>query len=83
MIQSATPTATDMEERIDALLQSLTLDEQVSLLAGADFWTTVPIERVGVPAIKLTDGPNGARAGGFNTVLRGVPMSKAGPDRRF
>ena len=33
MIQSATPTATDMEERIDALLQSLTLDEQVSLLA--------------------------------------------------
>jgi beta-glucosidase len=64
MIQSATPTATDMEERIDALLQSLTLDEQVSLLAGADFWTTVPIERVGVPAIKLTDGPNGARGGG-------------------
>lgn len=73
MIQSATPTATDMEERIDALLQSLTLDEQVSLLAGADFWTTVPIERVGVPAIKLTDGPNGARGGG--SLIGGVPAA--------
>ena len=73
MIQSATPTATDMEERIDALLQSLTLDEQVSLLAGADFWTTVPIERAGVPAIKLTDGPNGARGGG--SLIGGVPAA--------
>ena len=64
MTQSSPPTATAVEERIDALLQSLTLDEQTSLLAGADFWTTVPVERVGVPAIKLSDGPNGARGGG-------------------
>ncbi|MDW8147943.1 MAG: glycoside hydrolase family 3 C-terminal domain-containing protein [Roseiflexaceae bacterium] len=29
-------------------------------------WTTTPIERLGIPAIKVTDGPNGARgAGGF------------------
>src|SRR5262245_31068420 len=49
---------------IDALLDSLTLEEQVSLLSGADFWTTVPVERLGIPAIKVTDGPNGARGGG-------------------
>jgi len=53
-----------IEDRIDALRQALTLDEQASLLAGADFWTTVPVERAGVPAIKVTDGPNGARGGG-------------------
>jgi beta-glucosidase len=64
MTQPIAPTVSALEERIDTLLQSLTLDEQASLLAGADFWTTVPIERVGVPAIKLTDGPNGARGGG-------------------
>jgi beta-glucosidase len=52
------------KQRIDALLEQLTLEEQVSLLAGANFWTTVPVERVGVPAIKVTDGPNGARGGG-------------------
>jgi beta-glucosidase len=49
---------------IDALLDKLTLEEQVALLAGADFWTTVPIERLGIPRIKVTDGPNGARGGG-------------------
>jgi beta-glucosidase len=49
---------------IDELLDNMTLEEQVSLLSGADFWTTVPVERVGIPKIKVTDGPNGARGGG-------------------
>ena len=49
---------------IDALLDRMTLEEQVSLLSGADFWTTVPVERLGIPKIKVTDGPNGARGGG-------------------
>jgi beta-glucosidase len=52
------------EERIEHLLEAMTLEEQVSLLAGANFWMTVPIERLGIPAIKVTDGPNGARGGG-------------------
>lgn len=53
-----------MEPRIEALLEAMTLEEQVALLAGADFWTTVPIPRLGIPAIKVSDGPNGARGGG-------------------
>ena len=43
------------------LLRQLTFEEKVSLLAGADLWHTVPIERLGIPALRLTDGPNGAR----------------------
>jgi beta-glucosidase len=50
-----------MEERIEALLQQMTLEEKVSMLAGANLWYTVPVERLGIPAIKMTDGPNGAR----------------------
>lgn len=49
---------------IENILNQMTLEEQVSLLAGADFWTTVPVERLGVPKIKVTDGPNGARGAG-------------------
>lgn len=52
------------ESRIDALLQALTLGEKVSLLAGATFWTTNSVERLNIPAIKVSDGPNGARGGG-------------------
>ena len=50
---------------IEALLDQMTLEEQVSLLTGADFWTSVPIPRLNVPAFKVSDGPNGARGGIF------------------
>ncbi len=45
----------------ETLLRDLTLDEKAQLTAGADMWNTVAIERLGVPALKMTDGPNGAR----------------------
>ena len=49
---------------IETLLDALSVDEQISLLAGQDFWTTVAVERVGIPSVKVSDGPNGARGGG-------------------
>ena len=55
---------TSTPDRLDTLVDQLTLAEQVSLLAGADFWTTVPIPRLNIPALKVTDGPAGARGGG-------------------
>lgn len=39
--------------------------EQVSLLTAADFWRTKGITEKNVPAIKTSDGPNGARGGIF------------------
>jgi beta-glucosidase len=41
-----------MSSNIEAILGSLTLEEKVKLLAGKDFWETVPIPEKGVPAIK-------------------------------
>src|SRR3712207_3414931 len=61
-VESAT--IAEPDARIDVLLDSMTLEEQVALLAGADFWTTVPIPRLNIPALKVTDGPAGARGGG-------------------
>ncbi|KAI1298546.1 glycoside hydrolase family 3 protein [Xylaria venustula] len=46
-------------------LASLTVEEKVSLLTAADFWRTKAIPEKGIPAIKTSDGPNGARGGIF------------------
>ncbi|KAH6991218.1 glycoside hydrolase superfamily [Ilyonectria sp. MPI-CAGE-AT-0026] len=46
-------------------LANLSLKEKVSLLTAADFWRTKAIPEKGIPAIKTTDGPNGARGGIF------------------
>lgn len=43
------------------VVADLTLEEKASLTSGADFWTTKPVERVGLPSIMLTDGPHGVR----------------------
>jgi len=50
---------------IKSLLDQMRLEEQVSLLCGADFWSTPSVDRLQVPALKVTDGPNGARGGIF------------------
>jgi beta-glucosidase len=51
--------------RIDALLAELTLEEKVALCAGSDAWHTTPVPRLGIPRLKVTDGPNGARGDFF------------------
>ncbi|WP_293910645.1 glycoside hydrolase family 3 C-terminal domain-containing protein [Deinococcus sp.] len=58
------PVSAASTRRIDELLTQLTLAEQVSLLAGADHWTTVPVPRLNIPPVKVTDGPAGARGAG-------------------
>jgi beta-glucosidase len=50
-----------MHEKIETLIEQMTLEEKISMLAGASHWTTAPVERLGIPAIKVTDGPSGAR----------------------
>ncbi|HLO17009.1 MAG TPA: glycoside hydrolase family 3 N-terminal domain-containing protein, partial [Anaerolineales bacterium] len=47
--------------RIDELLGQMTIEEKISMLAGADLWHSVAIPRLGIPQFKVTDGPNGAR----------------------
>jgi beta-glucosidase len=51
-------------EDLDAFLRDLSVDEKVRLVAGVDFWHTAAVERLGIPALKVTDGPNGARGDG-------------------
>jgi beta-glucosidase len=46
---------------IAKLVAELTLDEKAALTAGVDLWSTAAVPHLGIPAARLTDGPNGAR----------------------
>ncbi|MBQ9537961.1 MAG: glycoside hydrolase family 3 C-terminal domain-containing protein [Treponema sp.] len=46
---------------IRALVKNMTLKEKCSLLSGEDFWHTKTVERLGIPAIMVSDGPHGLR----------------------
>ena len=39
----------------------MTLEKKAALCTGATWWTTTPIERLGVPEMIMSDGPHGLR----------------------
>ncbi|KAF4498057.1 beta-glucosidase [Fusarium agapanthi] len=50
---------------VEALIQQLTLEEKVQLTAGVGWWHTASIDRLSIPPIRLSDGPNGVRGTHF------------------
>lgn len=52
---------------VKKLLSELTVDEKISLLAAVDFWHTTPVERLNIPSIRVSDGPNGVRGTKFTS----------------
>lgn len=47
--------------KIRELVAQMTLEEKASFCSGADFWHTESLERLGIPAVMVTDGPHGLR----------------------
>ena len=54
--------ALPVEQRVTDLLSRMTLEEKVAMLAGSGWMESTPIERLGIPAIKMADGPMGVRS---------------------
>ncbi|KGH46793.1 MULTISPECIES: beta-glucosidase [Modestobacter] len=57
MTDTAAPTDTCLTEA----LATLTLEQKVQLLTGRNFWSTWPIEEIGLRRILVSDGPSGVR----------------------
>ncbi|EKM59268.1 glycoside hydrolase family 3 protein [Phanerochaete carnosa HHB-10118-sp] len=64
--------ATSTRLDIDRTLAKLTLGQKVKLLSGFGWWHTTPVPEADIPAIRMSDGPNGVRGTRF---FNGVPSS--------
>src|SRR5689334_6652115 len=42
-------------------LAEMTLEEKATLLTGDSMWTTAAVPRIGLPALRMADGPHGVR----------------------
>ncbi|KAI0265209.1 beta-glucosidase [Gloeopeniophorella convolvens] len=64
---------------LDEVLENLTTEEAIKLIGGVGFWHTSAIERLGVPAVKVSDGPNGIRGNHFfmGTPAKCLPSATA------
>lgn len=48
-------------EGLKELVAKMTLEEKAAMCSGADFWHTEAVERLGIPAMMVSDGPQGLR----------------------
>jgi beta-glucosidase len=48
-------------KNIEPLIDQMTLEEKAALCTGASAWTTLPIERLNIPPMIVSDGPHGLR----------------------
>jgi len=71
----AQTSSTDVDLRIDSLLKKLTLDEKIDLIGGVDDFYIRASEKIGLPRLKMADGPVGVRNYGPSTVFGGIGLA--------
>jgi beta-glucosidase len=66
LAQSA-PQKSDVESRVNSILHKMTVEEKIEMLGGVNDFYTLPIPRLGIPALKMSDGPMGVHDYGLTT----------------
>ena len=46
---------------VKQIISQMTLEEKAAMCSGADFWHTEKVDRLGIPASMVSDGPHGLR----------------------
>ncbi len=65
-----------VEQRVQDLLGRMTVEEKASMLAGANWMESVAIPRLGIPSIKMADGPMGIRSwAGPSKITKASPFN--------
>lgn len=57
----------EVERRVDSILNKMTLEEKIEIIGGINDLFTRPNPRLGIPALKMSDGPMGVHDYGLTT----------------
>src|ERR1700686_464016 len=75
LLAQAQTSSPDVEAWANSLLKKLTLEEKVDLIGGADDFYIRANEKIGLPMLKMADGPVGVRNYGPSTVFGGIGLA--------
>ena len=56
--RAAALSPTEVENRVEELVTAMSLEEKLDMLSGTGF-DSKPVPRLGIPAMRMTDGPSG------------------------
>jgi beta-glucosidase len=74
-VAQAPPNA-DIQNRVESILSKMTLEEKIDYIGGKDDFYIRAIPRLGVPELKMADGPMGVRNYGPSTAFpAGIAMA--------
>jgi beta-glucosidase len=73
--QTAAPSQAATEARVDSMLKQLSLEEKIDILGGVDSFYIRANQRIGLPRLKMADGPVGVRNYGPSTVFGGIGLA--------
>jgi len=63
------------EETIEGLIAQMTLTEKIDQLHGSDWMDTADNTRLGIPGLRMVDGPHGIRDGKATSFAVGIAMA--------
>src|SRR5580692_462676 len=68
---SATSALDDVEPRVEAILGKMTLEQKIDMIGGQDEFYIRAYPDLGIPRLRMADGPIGVRHGGPSTTMAG------------
>ena len=71
----AQTSSANVDARVNSLLKKLTLEDKIDLIGGVDDFYIRANDKIGLPRLKMADGPIGVRSYGPATVFGGIGLA--------